>query len=95
MLTLLVILTVVCIISIILNVLLAKALSIHVYKLDVYEQWILSAREQVEKTYSDLKFIDEQQIFEKDDDVGFVFTNILELIKNLNQKIYDEDSDQK
>jgi hypothetical protein len=43
----------------------------------------------IQNTYKQLKSIDDMQMFEKDDDVGFVFTNMLELIETLN-KNYDD-----
>ena len=40
--------------------------------------------------------MDEKQIFEKDDEVGFVFSDILEIVKDLRTKIYEEEeTDQK
>jgi hypothetical protein len=40
----------------------------------------------VENTYRRLKEIDDKQIFEKDDDVGFVFSEIVRLIENIKEK---------
>ena len=51
------------------------------------QQFINKIAKEVDSTYKQLKYIDDRQMFEKDDDVGFVFTNIVDLIDQLNQKI--------
>ncbi len=45
-------------------------------------------------TYKNLKIIDDKQIFEKDEDVGFVFLDILTLIEKLKTK-YDYQEENK
>ena len=57
--------------------------------LDVVEtmqQWSDQYQNLVENTYRKLKEIDEKQIFEKDDDVGFVFSEIVRLIELIKEK---------
>ena len=41
----------------------------------------------INNTYQKLKLIDDRQLFEKDDDVGFVFTNIVKLIEKLKSQL--------
>jgi len=79
-------------ISLIINVLLLKLVNINLTKIEIYESWILEYKNQINETYEALKFVDEKQIFEKDDEVGFVFSNILEIIKDLRTKIYEEET---
>lgn len=67
-------------------------LKINFKKIEIYEQWILSFKNEVDLTYKHLKEIDEAHIFEKDDDVGFVFQDILSLIKNLNEKVENDEN---
>lgn len=85
------ILLILLIISLIINVLLFKLFTINLTKVDIYEAWILEYKNQINETYQALKFVDDKQIFEKDDEVGFVFSDILEIIKDLKTKIYDEE----
>ena len=84
------------IISLIVNILLFKLVNINLTKVEIYETWILEYKNKIEETYQALKFVDEKQIFEKDDEVGFVFSDILEIVKDLRTKIYEEkETDQK
>jgi len=86
------ILLILFIISLIGNIILFKLFRINLTKVDIYEAWILGYKNQIEETYQALKFIDEKQIFEKDDEVGFVFSDILKIIKDLRTKIYEEET---
>jgi len=80
----------------IVNILLFKLVNINLTKVEIYETWILEYKNKIEETYQALKFVDEKQIFEKDDEVGFVFSDILEIVKDLRTKIYEEkETDQK
>ena len=80
----------------IVNILLFKLVNINLTKVEIYEAWILEYKNKIEETYQALKFVDEKQIFEKDDEVGFVFSDILEIVKDLRTKIYEEEeTDQK
>jgi len=86
------ILLILFIISLIGNIILFKLFRINLTKVDIYEAWILGYKNQIEETYQALKFVDEKQIFEKDDEVGFVFSDILKIIKDLRTKIYEEET---
>lgn len=86
------ILLILFIISLIGNIILFKLFRINLTKVDIYEAWILGYKNQIEETYQVLKFVDEKQIFEKDDEVGFVFSDILKIIKDLRTKIYEEET---
>jgi hypothetical protein len=82
---------------VILSVLLLASVGINVYfgmmlnksidKLEQYEQWISDIETSINITYLRLKNIDDKQIFEKDDDVGFVFSNIVKLIEKLKSQL--------
>lgn len=87
-----ILITIIMVVSVIFNGILIILIKNNLNKIDIYEKWVLNYRELVEKTYVSLKKIDERQMFEKDDDVGFVFTSILSIITDLNEKIYDENS---
>ena len=78
------------IISLIVNILLFKLVNINLTKVEIYETWILEYKNKIEETYQALKFVDEKQIFEKDDEVGGVFLDIVTLLAKLNTRIqYD------
>lgn len=54
--------------------------------IETMENWTSQYRTLVENTYRRLKEIDEKQIFEKDDDVGFVFSEMVKLIEFIKEK---------
>jgi len=84
-----------CVISLILNIFLITSLNINLKKIEIYESWILNYQEIVKETYLLLKEVDDKEIFEKDDEVGAVFSNIREIIQDLKEKTYEEDFDKK
>ncbi len=69
---------------------LAKALSIQVKKNEIYTQWIIELQDRVDKVYRTMTALDERQMFSKDDDVGSVFQQMVELIASLNEKTTKE-----
>ena len=94
MLTIITIVTVFLIVSIIINILLYRALRIQLKKLKLYETWILEyenwtsdVRNAVRSTYVRMKDMDQKDIFFKDDEVGVVFSELLNLLKHLNDRI--------
>jgi len=90
-----IIISILFVISLVLNIFLLTSLKINLKKIEIYESWILNYREIVEKTYMSLKKVDDKEIFEKDDDVGAAFSNIMEIIQDLREKTYEEDFDKK
>lgn len=56
----------------------------------IYEAWIVQTRSEVETLHTNVTELDSAQMFEKDDDVGVVFTGIKELIESFKQKVIDE-----
>lgn len=82
---------------IILSVLLLASIGVNLYfglmlnrsldKNEHYEIWIDDIEKSVLLTYNKLKAVDDRQIFEKDDDVGFVFSNIVALIEKLKSQL--------
>ncbi len=89
-----ILLTTVLILSIIINVLLYIALSnqlnrVHLYEnlMTEYENWNDVVRDIVKNTYIKMKKIDDKELFFKDDDVGFVFSELLDLLKKLNDRV--------
>ena len=56
-------------------------------KIDIYEEWIYSTKVDIIKLNKDIKTVDDKNLFEKDDDVGFVFSEIVRLIKEFNDRV--------
>ena len=56
-------------------------------KVETYEEWSENFRTEIEQVYQKLKEVDDKNLFEKDDDVGFVFSEILRVTKECNDKV--------
>lgn len=56
-------------------------------KINTYENWIVEFNKSVQDTYQQLKQVDNRNIFSRDDDVGFAFSQILSIIETLKDKI--------
>lgn len=56
------------------------------YKIDIYEDWIVEFKDDINEVYRELKIIDDRQIFEKDDEVGSTFSQLYSIIEKLNQR---------
>lgn len=57
------------------------------------EDWIINIKKEINSTYNKLKETDNRGIFEKDDDVGFLFADLKKIIESLNQKVSEEEND--
>jgi len=64
-------------------------------KIDIYEQWVLEFRTDVNNVYTQLQQLDDNQIFQKDDEVGVIFLDIVTLIEKLNTRIESDVKNQK
>jgi hypothetical protein len=69
------------------NVYFGAMLNRSIDKNEQYELWISDIEKAINITYNKLKMIDDKQMFEKDDDVGFVFSNIVKLIEKLKSQL--------
>lgn len=56
-------------------------------KNEVYESWLSRFRTQLDETYKRLKLVDDRNLFEKDDDVGFVFSEIVRIMQDFDEEI--------
>lgn len=56
-------------------------------KIEVHEEWIEQYRAEIQNVYKRLKIVDDKNLFEKDDDVGFVFSEIQRVIQEFNENI--------
>lgn len=82
------------ILSILVNIFLYRALYAQLKKVKNYEElvlesdeWVESVRNAIRATYIQMKKLDDKGIFFKDDEVGVVFTELLNLLKRLNDRI--------
>lgn len=80
-------------ISLIVNIFLLISLKRAFNQIDILEEWLIEFKLLMNNTYKKLKNIDERGMFEKDDDVGVVFKNILEIIELTNKRIQINDDD--
>ena len=62
-------------------------------KIEEYESWIVSCNKKIIETYDTMKQLDEKQMFELDDDVGIIYKQISDIVKNLNFFTIDERND--
>jgi hypothetical protein len=56
-------------------------------KINIYEDWVRRFSDEINSIYSKLKLVDDMNLFEKDDHVGFVFSEILRVMKEFNEEI--------
>lgn len=86
MLVTLIILAVILTVSICVNVYFFIKMNDLLDLIETMENWTVQYKNLVENTYRRLKELDEKQIFEKDDDVGFVFSEMVKLIEFIKEK---------
>ena len=80
-------------ISLVVNIFLLISLKRAFNQIDILEEWLVEFKLLINNTYKKLKDIDERGMFEKDDDVGIVFKNIIEIIDLTNKRIQINDDD--
>lgn len=77
-------------ISLVTNIFLFVSLRRAFFTIDVLELWLVDFKGLVNNVYKKLKDVDNRGIFEKDDDVGFMFSDIVNIIKITNERINDD-----
>ncbi len=78
------------IISLVANIFLYKSLYKSFEINDTLEGWILDFKYRIIDLYKTAKHIDDQGLFEKDDDVGILFQEIKQIISKTKNVIVDE-----
>lgn len=58
---------------------------------DVNEKRIVDIKDLANKVYSDIKFLDEKEMFAKDDEVGVVFQEMVDIVKFFNEIIQTDE----
>ncbi len=79
--------------STILNIFFVISLKKAFNQIDLLESWLVDFKLLIKNTYNKLKSIDDRGIFVKDDDVGVLFTDLLNIIKLTNTRIQNDDND--
>lgn len=79
-------LVILLILSLALNIFFGYRLNYLLNYIELYQSKFEQFKSKVNDTYKQLKELDDRQMFEKDDDVGFVFDEIVKLIENLNNQ---------
>jgi len=87
------VLLIVLLASLILNIFLLVALKKSFSQIDTLESWLVEFKSLVKNTYNKLKVVDERGISVKDDDVGVLFTDLLNIIELTNKRIQTDDND--
>lgn len=82
-----VIISILLVASIGINVYFAILLNKFIDKIESDKKFIDDLEKSINLTYKQLKAVDDRQLFEKDDDVGFVFTSIVKLIEKLKSQV--------
>lgn len=66
---------------------LVYGLRISVQKVNLYEQFIIERREEYIRLLSRVRELDKREMFEKDDEVGVIFSEIKDEIEEFNKLI--------
>jgi len=82
-----VIIVLLCILSIILNCILIYSTFNTIHKIEKYEEWISFFKNEIHTVYNKLKNVDDRNIFERDDDVGFVFSELIRIMREFNDRL--------
>jgi len=89
-----VLLIIVCLFLLIYSIVLTIGILRALKKTEIYESFIIDVKNKVEDTYEKMKSIDEIGVFEADDEVGLIFNDLKDLLRNLekyiNQSIGEE-----
>jgi hypothetical protein len=56
-------------------------------KINVYERWVEYFGGEINIMHRRLKMVDDKNLFEKDDDVGFVFSEIVRVMEEFNNNL--------
>jgi hypothetical protein len=84
---------IIILLSTITNIFLLICLKKAFNQIDTLESWLVEFKYLINQTYNKLKFVDDRGIFVKDDDVGFIFNEMLQIIDITNKRIQTNDND--
>jgi hypothetical protein len=81
------ILIILLVLSIILNAVLLFCIVNLLRKFEIYESWIQTFRTEIRIVWNRLRAVDQQNLFDKDDDVGFVFSELVRVMREFDEKV--------
>jgi hypothetical protein len=58
---------------------------------EVNEKRIIDIKDLTNKVYGDIKFLDDKEIFAKDDEVGVVFKEMVDVVKFFNEIVQNDE----
>jgi hypothetical protein len=58
-----------------------------------YENWVVTISGKVDSTYEKMVEMDDRQMFQSDDEVGVIFTDIRQVLEDLHDKLGDPDGE--
>jgi ABC-type uncharacterized transport system permease subunit len=90
---LLILLTVILAISLVGNVLLYNAANRQLVRVEQYEEAITEYYAKTSLVLHTMRQLDEKQMFERDDEVGSVFEQLVEAVNELRPLVYGVDED--
>jgi hypothetical protein len=73
---------------------LIKLVRIQLNKIKVYQEWIVDLRDTATTVHRTMVKLDDKEMFQKDDEVGVVFKQLVGLINDLNAKVIDVDEEE-
>lgn len=78
------------VISIIINVLFFICIYKSLSLIEQLEEWLIRFKSLMESLYQKLKQIDDRDMFEKDDEVGVIFRQIVNIINETKKVVIDD-----
>ena len=79
------------VISAVVNVVLMYSSYVTIKKIEIYEDNIMKFYKGATKILRTARYLDNREMFEKDDDVGTLFDQLIEVIGELRGIIYEEE----
>lgn len=81
------ILSIICFLSLVINILSFIALKKGLEREQKYQKWINDFKDKTTFVYDEMKNIDDKQMFEKDDEVGVIFHGIKDIIETFKEEV--------
>ena len=65
---------------------LIKAINVQLKKVQTYQAWIIDLQSKVDTVVHTMHDLDDKNMFSRDDEVGDVFQQLVQLVESLNEK---------
>jgi hypothetical protein len=86
MLITVILLSIVLLFSFLGNILLYRHGMKHLADSELLGQWLSEIQQDVNRTYNEIKNLDDKEVFAKDDEVGVVFKELVQIIEKFNER---------